>query len=507
MKNIVRLSLVTLFTVTLLVSCKKTSLPPATPAPAETGPVGTSKDKTFTVTVKVAAQLDQIGKTTKAVAEVKDSKGVVVTGKTVTWSLSALGLISINSTGLVTALQAGGATKVIATVENVTAEATVTVGGRENALAKSLGCLCDEQDFAGQPPVVLTAPIMKPEDISILFPLGYMWKGHVTPIDHQYYYPLNVLAVPVQEYPVYAPADGYVVRVSRTGNFQVEAGLAPRDNYDILIQHSCNTYTLLTLVTGITAEMSAAIGTLERGTGKNTYIKVTAGQQIARVGGQSLDVTFFDTNTPAKKWIVPAHYHEQSKKYATDPFLFYTAGIKNALLAKTLRTAEPKGGRFDYDEDGKLVGTWFLQGTNGYEGAAGQGLDYWRGHLVFAYHAFDPSAVEVSIGRWHKPGATEEQVKAGWQFSVKGNTPDPKNVTESTGLVKYELANMTYSLGNGNPWDMQTYQGLVYIGAGSTEGVLLVQMMAPRLIRVEAFPGKTAAQVTGFTSAAQLYER
>ncbi|MFD0751296.1 hypothetical protein ACFQZS_14190 [Mucilaginibacter calamicampi] len=506
MKKLRRLAFVTLCAVTVLVSCKKVAVPPATPTvPTETSPV-TSTDKTFTVTVKVAGQLDQIGKTTQAVAEVKDAKGVIITGKTVTWSLSALGLISISPTGLVTALQSG-ATKVIATVENVTAEATVTVGGKENALAKSLGCLCDEQDFAGKPPVVLTAPIMKPEDISILFPLGYMWKGHVTPIDHQYYYPLNVLAVPVQEYPVYAPADGYVIRVSRTGNFQVEAGLAPRDNYDILIQHSCNTYTLLTLVTGITAEMSAAIGQLERGTGKSTYIKITAGQQIARVGGQSLDVTFFDTNTPEKKWVVPAHYQEQSKKYATDPFMFYTPGIKNALLAKTLRTTEPKGGRFDYDEDGKLAGTWFLQGTNGYEGAANQGNDYWRGHLVFAYHAFDPSAVEISIGRWNKPGATEEQVKAGWQFSVKGNTPDPKNVMESSGLVKYELANITYSLGNGNPWDMQTYQGFVYIGAGNTEGVLLVQMIAPRLIRVEAFPGKTAGQVTGFTTAAQLYER
>ena len=38
-------------------------------------------------------------------------------------------------------------------------------------------------------------------------------------------------------------------------------------------------------------------------------------------------------------------------------------------------------------------------------------------------------------------------------------------------------------------------------------GVALVQMLEDRLLKVEAFLGKRALEVEGFTSAAKLYER
>ena len=38
-------------------------------------------------------------------------------------------------------------------------------------------------------------------------------------------------------------------------------------------------------------------------------------------------------------------------------------------------------------------------------------------------------------------------------------------------------------------------------------GVVLVQMLEDRLLKIEAFPGKKAAEVEDFTSAAKLYER
>src|SRR5690606_20861981 len=141
-----------------------------------------------------------------------------------------------------------------------------------------------------------------------------MQKGHVTPIDHQYYYPPDVMmGAAAPEYPVYAPADGFIVRVNRMPEQQVEPHLAPRDGYDILVQHSCDVYSYFQLITGITDEVAAAVGDIAKGAQKNVKIPVKAGQQIARVGGQSLDMTVFDIHTPAKKWIFPEHYTEMGK--------------------------------------------------------------------------------------------------------------------------------------------------------------------------------------------------
>ena len=176
----------------------------------------------------------------------------------------------------------------------------------QNDLAKALGCNCDPADFPGVTTPVFSVSPMKADDLAYIIPLGLMVKGHVTPIDHQYYYPPNILlGVNAPEYPVYSPADGYIVRVSRAPDQQVEAQLAPRDGYDILIQHSCNVYSYLGLLTSLPDQISAAVGTIARGATKDLRIKVSAGQQVARVGGQSLDLTVFDLKTPAKQWNNP----------------------------------------------------------------------------------------------------------------------------------------------------------------------------------------------------------
>jgi hypothetical protein len=38
-------------------------------------------------------------------------------------------------------------------------------------------------------------------------------------------------------------------------------------------------------------------------------------------------------------------------------------------------------------------------------------------------------------------------------------------------------------------------------------GTVLMQLVGQRLLKMEIFPGKTAAQVNGFDSAALMYER
>jgi hypothetical protein len=489
----------------LLLSCKKTN-----PATTTTNGGGSGGNIVIgapaSIQISLSGAPNAIGKTVQATTVVKDASGNVVPNQTIGWSSLNDQIFTVNAQGQVT-VTGIGITELRATSGNLMGKLSIEVGANRNVLAKELNCLCDSADFPTQTGITFTAPIMQPSDLAYIVPLGLMVKGHVTPIDHQYYYPVDFIATKPNK-AIYAPANGYVVRVDRTGQFQVE-GFAPKDNYNILIQHSCNVYTYYTLVTSLTTDMAAVVGNLAQGATKHLRWKVTAGQQVAWVSGQSLDVNVYDINTPAKKWIVPENYTEAAKRFATDPFLYYIPSVKTALQAKTIRTGDPLGGRFDYDEDGKLIGTWFLQGTNGYQGAPNQGNDYWRGHLSFAYSVYNTNYLEVSIGRWYKPGATDAQVKEGWQFAVVGNQPDFKNVTQATGMVKYELAFPEYLLANDQPWNRQTYQGPMTITTDRSpvEGVLLVQLMGQRLLKIEAFPGKRASEVTGFTANAQLYER
>ena len=97
------------------------------------------------------------------------------------------------------------------------------------------------------------------------------------------------------------------------------------------------------------------------------------------------------------------------------------------------------------------------------------------------------------------------------QFGVRGNAPDPAVVGVATGLVKYELASYDYlDLATGQPWHGGTFPsaGLKsQLQDSPPGGTILVQLVGRRLLKVETFPGRTAAEVTGFTAAAKLYER
>ena len=172
--------------------------------------------------------------------------------------------------------------------------------------------------------------------------------------------------------------------------------------------------------------------------------------------------------------------------------------MKNNLIEKSVRTAEPISGKIDYDIDGRLVGNWFLEGTNSYAGSNPE--QYWKGHLSFVYDYIDPERIVISIG-----GYGGEDSK---QFGVKMNSPEPANVEIKDGLVKYELVGYDYITKNGNPWDrISLAKGLKTVSNEMVQGVVLVQIIEKRKIKFEAFPGKTASQINGFTENAKIYER
>jgi len=335
---------------------------------------------------------------------------------------------------------------------------------------------------------------MKPEDTAFIIPLGDMIDGHITPIDHQYHYPINWrMRNPPHEVNIYAPAAGYVVELWEGGA-----------DISVFVEHSCDFYSLIGQLSDISPQIRQAVALARENPEKGLRLPVAEGELIGKVGGKSLDYSVFYIGAEPKQFVVPEHYgSEYWKIYTVDPFDYYKEPVKSQLLAKNPRIVPPLGGRIDYDIDGRLVGTWFLEGTGGYKDLTkinDPSYGYAVGHLVFAYFTMDPSSLEISTGYFN----------GHWgQFAIKGNTPNPKDVNKESGMIKYELVGFGYKVAStGKVWDYDLYAGPIHVvPENEVDGVMLVQMIEDRKIKLEVFPGKTASQVSEFTENAKIYER
>lgn len=340
--------------------------------------------------------------------------------------------------------------------------------------------------------VPLTASPMNLQDIAYISPMGTMSLAHVTPIDHLYYFPTNLKSAP-DSYPVYAPADGTIVTIGRRVQ---SSGVA----YRIIIEHSCSFWSLFDLTTSVSPAILSQVHFPAESAGYSEVhvrIPVKAGEEIAKIGGQSLDFGLYDANTTLPGFAVPASYvGEPWKIHTVDPFTFFTEPLKTQQLAKDVRQVAPRGGKIDYDQNGKLVGTWFKQGSGGY---IGKDVTYWTNHLSLAYDAIDPSHLIFSLGDFK----SQPQ-----QFAVKGNLPDPATVGVGT-LVKYTLVPWQWYTGSGQVWDGQSYaSGIHAINADNqVAGTLLVQLLGDQTLKMEVFPGKDASSVAGFDGSALTYSR
>ncbi len=348
------------------------------------------------------------------------------------------------------------------------------------------------KDCEGNGPVTLTHAPMDMSDVSSVLPIGTLAGAHVTPIDHLYFYPKDMKNRDAA--PVYAMGDGFIVSMQeRTQN--VDKGTSQQGEYRIEIQHNCDIVSYFDLMTSLEKDIKDKIGS----GGGSLHIPVKSGQVLGRVGAQSLDTAVYNYGMTLSGFVNPDSYKAEPWKLHTDDFFkYFKDPIKSEMLAKNPRTAEPRGGKIDYDIDGKLVGNWFEKGTNGYAGAGGSenrvassdGRGYWSGHFSIAPDAIDPQRINVSFGDY--------QGKA-TQFSAKRGSQDPANVSKDSGMVRYELVPYIVpspSPTGGKPQESQQVMGTV-----------LLQLTDTRALKMEAFPGKSATQVTDFTSAAKTFER
>ena len=144
-------------------------------------------------------------------------------------------------------------------------------------------------------------------------------------------------------------------------------------------------------------------------------------------------------------------------------------------------TAGPRGGKTDFDIDGRLVGNWFLEGGENPGEAA---------RLAFVFDYLDPTQVRIPIG-----GMVEGR---GW--GIAGNAPDPSDVTTASGIIKYEIFETGWKVAaTGDAWSEASSQpGSALRGVnGNSRATVLVEMIGDRRIKIEVFLGNVQAGLKG----------
>jgi hypothetical protein len=332
-------------------------------------------------------------------------------------------------------------------------------------------------------------------NVVFIEPLGAMIGNHVTPIDHQYYMALDHMlqdqaAIMVD---VYSPASGTVTQIQHMSSLPGDEAIQI-DDYRIVIEHTSTISSIYIHLDTLSAKI-AAVAPLP-GEYASVNVAVEAGETIGYYSG-TIDYNIVDENIVLTGFVNPASYQVESWKIHTpDPFDYFNEPIKSHLIAKCLRTAEPVGGKIDYDIDGRLIGSWFKENTNGYAGLDQD--NYWVGHLSVVYHNVDPEHVIVSLGSYKNQPH---------QFGVKSNSPDPADVSVATGQILYELVDYDYYDGDVR-WDRESLvKGLKLRNSDFVQGVVLFQLIENRRLKVEIFPDTTAAGVGTFTENAMIYVR
>jgi len=352
----------------------------------------------------------------------------------------------------------------IETTKRVSQESSAVVvkkggSGREGMLSR--GC-------EGEGSVILTHSPMKLSELEKIIPLGRMSGEHVTPTDHQYWAPVGFEHgldpfADIELFDVYSPADGVIINVEKMGG---------PDDYRMVIEHSCDFYSIFihlkTLAPKIASELSFS--------GRNSYgrIPISAGEVVGTLGLRAVDFSVHDA-TKRLPGLINEYSGEPWKIYTADPFDYFEEPLRSQLMAKSLRSVEPIGGKIDYDIPGKLIGNWLRVGRNP------QKMEYWEDNLAVAYDHIDPSQIRVSFGDYKG----EER-----QFGVLGNSPDPKDIGIGE-RVTYELVRFDHFLPDGEYWNRIHLAKLVGGNMEDVEGEVEFELVSEETLKV-TINGKTS---------------
>ncbi len=365
-------------------------------------------------------------------------------------------------------------------------------------LFSTLSCKKDTQEFPTRPtwderskdywgnypelgegiPIYTVLPV-DTQYIDEISPLGHLSMTHPIPTTHIYWGLEKDYHDPDKDgfrKLVKAPAGGVITKII----FTYWAGYP---DYSVVIRHTNNFITQFNHLSEIDSAILVKIGRpLQEGwDGNKVYVPINAGEIIGKTSadyGQSaaLDMGAYDKNII--HFIHPEKY-PLPMQHAVCPLKYFSNELKPILFSKVKRIAEPRCGEFDYDQLGKLVGNWFLEGTDGWSGPDGS-----KNYLAFVYDMYDPQYLRVSLG----------EKLGGFYSRVKGNAPDFKTIDKNSEKVIYKLIGVM--------------EGDEFFGrplSNTVTHTLLVEMIDDEKIKVELFDGDV--NPTSFTSKAKIYTR
>lgn len=344
----------------------------------------------------------------------------------------------------------------------------------------------------------LTSSPVPVAQLSYIEPLGKVLDKYVTPTDHQYFVPK---ARGNNSADVMMPADGTVVAISampssNVGNTEQQA---EAEDYRLVISHTCVYYSIFMHVRQLAEPLANAAGKLETNKSKRVKVPLKAGERLGKLGSNPLGWTFVNTSQTLAGFTTPSLYNSESWKiHVTDPLRLYNNDLKTTLENLSLRSLGPVGGKIDYDQKDALIGNWFREDTNGYDYNSKE--QYWNGHLSVAPDYIDGVTTIVSIGNWIDNKAA--------QFAVEGEF-DPTQILQGQGAVKVELMSLEHQLSSGQSWtgNETPSKDISVRQDNPVQGTIMFEVLKGNKLKVEKFPGKTAAQVSGFTSEAETYYR
>src|SRR2546429_911441 len=124
---------------------------------------------------------------------------------------------------------------------------------------------------------------------------------------------------------------------------------------------------------------------------KSTDIVLNSGEAIGTVGGHNIGAFDLNANSNSVKdnFINPNRYPVTNATCGLD---YFNSTARATLLAKVMRTVEPRCGEVAQDKSGTAQGAWFAtQDTQ-------QSMSDWNSHFSLIHHDIDPTLGLIGVG-------------------------------------------------------------------------------------------------------------
>ena len=362
-------------------------------------------------------------------------------------------------------------------------------------------------ECVGQGSPMFSVSPMTPSDIDFIKPLGDLSGVHITPISHQYYYPKeNVIA------DIVSPIDGTIIWLTNRGtaNTANSFGGASGQSHEMqyVIEHSCDFYVVIDHVTDPPEKIKNVIGD---NWDTRARIPVKTGELLGKhYDGFKVDIGVIDlTRSVVTGLVNPKAYYggsngqggEPFKLFERDSFEYYEEPLRSVMEDKSLRIISPRGGFFDYDIEGTLQGNWYIEGTSyaGTEGKKDSFGAYYKTHAALIPDNLDPSQLRVSIGDDFR------DKEMGVNYGVTLPAPSFDSVTTESGIVMYELRELTPCDGSGHTAKGRSKS--IVCNKDFATGTALLQLNDAGTMKLEVFFDTPISSDLAFTNKARIYTR